>query len=434
MPSSFSYPTDLAVRVIERLTALHRQRPARGAMTKLFEVAFFASMRTEEADSIRCSLTYINPERPDPHPPEHVVANRWRSMPFPERLELTPNNLVKIAKSFDSEASSVAVYSDESCNPFIWGALDQHGRRTRFMMRESDEGMSPAGVLECAIVGVGALEIYKDYTLLAALRQGTIAVGSNDVLGESGPVRRALQPAIDALVAAVHSEVGADVFAERDHWKDSLAGYWTTSLSRILLGVQRYAHGGSIVLTPDDAGEDLAIKYPLPYRRLGPALAQMSARTIERCVAEDEIHENFLARHAEDVPAILHLDEVVNKAEEEDAEDEVTGCVRFIASLSRVDGAVIMDRALSVRGYGAIIQAEDLPVSVWFAGDVRGRVADLRRVNPRHFGTRHQSMMRYCHSHPGSVGFVVSQDGDVRAMMRVRDRLIVWEDVRLRRI
>jgi hypothetical protein len=320
MPNAFLYPADLAAKVIERLTELHRRRPARDAITKLFEAAFFASMRTEEAEPIRCSLTYINPERPDPHPPERVVANRWRSMPFAERIELTPSNLVKIAKSFDSEASSVAVYSDESRNPLIWGAVDQQGRRTRFIMRESEDGMAPAGVLECAIVGVGALEIYKDFTLLAALRQGSIAVGSNDVLGEGGPVRRALQPAIDALVAEVRAEVGADVFDERDHWRDSLAGYWTASLSRILLGVQRYAHGGSIVLTSGHADDDLAIKYPLAYRRLGPALVRMSARTIERCAAEDQTHESFLARHAEDVPAILHLDEVVNKAEEEDSE------------------------------------------------------------------------------------------------------------------
>jgi hypothetical protein len=41
-------------------------------------------------------------------------------------------------------------------------------------------------------------------------------------------------------------------------------------------------------------------------------------------------------------------------------------------------------------------------------------------------------MMRICFRRAGSAGFVVSQDGDVRAMTRVDDRLIVWEDVKLR--
>jgi hypothetical protein len=302
------------------------------------------------------------------------------------------------------------------------------------MRRETDEGIDSPGLLECAIVGVGALEVYKDYTLLAALRQGAIGVGFNDVLGENGPVRRVLQPAIDDLVRGVRDTVGPHVFDQRDHWVDSLTGYWTTTLARILLGVQRYAHGGALVITPDEANEGLSIKYPLQYARIGPALAHLSARTIERVAAEDEIYEEFIEPHKDFVAADLYLDETVARNEEEDSEDEITGCIAFVASLSRVDGAVVANRALSVRGYGAVIDVEDLPASVWTAANVRGRVQDLRRIDPRQFGTRHQSMMRFCYSRPGSVGFVVSQDGDVRAMARVGDRLVLWEDIRLQRV
>lgn len=434
MPDDFAYPADLAEKAIERLTELHQRRPALAAITRLLKVAFFASMRTEEAEAIRCAVTYINPEHSDPRPPDRVVANRWRCMPFAERIGLTPSSLVKIAKSFDSEASSVAAYTDAGGRPFIWGAIDQHCWRTRFMTRESDQGPDSPGLLECAIVGVGALEVYKDYTLLAALRQGTIGVGFNDVLGKDGPVRRALQPAIDGLVHGVRETIGAQVFDRRGHWADSLTGYWTTAIARILLGVQRYGHGGAIVLTSDDANAGLSIKYPLQYARLGPALGRLSLRRIERVAAEDEIHEDFLDAHEDDLPADLYLDEAVARSDEDDTEDEITGCVGFVASLSRVDGAVVMNRSLSVRGYGAVIEVEEPPASVWIAEDVRGRVRDLRRIDPRNFGTRHQSMMRFCFSRPGSVGFVVSQDGDVRAMARAGDRLIVWEDIRLRRV
>jgi hypothetical protein len=79
------------------------------------------------------------------------------------------------------------------------------------------------------------------------------------------------------------------------------------------------------------------MKYPLAYDRLGPALVRLSARTVERCAAEDQIEEQFLARDADEIPAILHLAEIVKRNEEEDCEDEIRGCIRFIASLSRVD-------------------------------------------------------------------------------------------------
>lgn len=47
--------------------------------------------------------------------------------------------------------------------------------------------------------------------------------------------------------------------------------------------------------------------------------------------------------------------------------------------------------------------------------DPKAEVGPLR-TDARRFGTRHQSMMRLCFARPGSVGFVVSQDGNVRAI------------------
>lgn len=38
-------------------------------------------------------------------------------------------------------------------------------------------------------------------------------------------------------------------------------------------------------------------------------------------------------------------------------------------------------------------------------------------------------MIRYCFEMPESLGFVVSQDGDIRAMTRIGDRLVLWENV-----
>jgi hypothetical protein len=128
----------------------------------------------------------------------------------------------------------------------------------------------------------------------------------------------------------------------------------------------------------------------------------------------------------------MYLDEFVSDFEKNDTQDEVRGCVRFIASLSRVDGLIVMNREFAVRGYGGIIKIKKEPSSVWLAGDTEGSTARLNEIDPSHLGTRHQSMMRICFGRLGSVGFVVSQDGDVRAMMRVENRLIVWEDVKLR--
>jgi len=38
-------------------------------------------------------------------------------------------------------------------------------------------------------------------------------------------------------------------------------------------------------------------------------------------------------------------------------------------------------------------------------------------------------MMRYCFAHPGTLGFVISRDGEIRAMTRVQGRLVMWENL-----
>jgi hypothetical protein len=43
-------------------------------------------------------------------------------------------------------------------------------------------------------------------------------------------------------------------------------------------------------------------------------------------------------------------------------------------------------------------------------------------------------MMRYCFSQPSSLGFVVSQDGDIRALMRMRDEIVMWDNLKIQSV
>lgn len=431
--TEFAYPSDLAVLVKRRLGELGYRSPSQSVLHALFEAAFFASMRTEEGEPIRCALTYISDKNPDPSPPQRIRADRWSVSRFGQGIELNVKSLVKLAKSVDPKAGSLAVYADRDGILKIWGVIDQRGGRVAFATAESDVGGEPPGMLEAVIAGLGTIEVYHGYTLLAALRQGHLGYGAQDVL-EEGPISRAFRGEISKLIEDVSAEVGFEIYGEREHWDDSVAHYWTTALIRILLGVQQYGHGGAILITPDDDNTGLRIKYPNPYGRLATAVKNFAAWTIRRTHAEDEIHEDYIDKDADHVPTILHLDELIFSDEEEDTADEITGCVRLIASMSRVDGLVVMSPGLSVRGYGGIITVESEPPGVWLATEPFGRRQTSVKIRGSHFGTRHQSMMRMCYARPDSVGFVISQDGDVRAITRVGNSVVIWEDVKLRRI
>ena len=108
---------------------------------------------------------------------------------------------------------------------------------------------------------------------------------------------------------------------------------------------------------------------------------------------------------------------------------EMAGCVKFIGSLSRVDGLVLMDKDLVVRGFGTEIVGVPEIASLYVADDEHGQ--KLREIPASEYGTRHRSMLRYCNAHEDSIGFVVSQDGLVRAVKSVGGKLIMWQNVQV---
>jgi hypothetical protein len=129
------------------------------------------------------------------------------------------------------------------------------------------------------------------------------------------------------------------------------------------------------------------------------------------------------------VDAVLIRRERTYAARLVEAENEIDGVIWHIALLSRVDGLVLLTPDLTVRGFGVKISTNTKLNEVWKAGNGRASTMDL--FDFARLGTRHQSMMKYCKSVEDSVGFVVSHDGDVRAITKMNDRIVVWDNVRL---
>src|SRR4029077_17980036 len=92
---------------------------------------------------------------------------------------------------------------------------------------------------------------------------------------------------------------------------------------------------------------------------------------------------------------------------------------------------VLLDNQLGVHGFGVEIRTQTEPSDLFLAPGPHATGKSLRRVDPLQYGTRHRSMMRFCSAHAGTVGFVISQDGHVRAVTVVEDQLVMWENLRL---
>lgn len=422
-------PRDLARAVCAELARKSDACPKLAILVQLFETMYYASLQTEESARISFHMVYLDPTDPDPDPPSNINNDRWMVVQLAETMPLTIPNLVKLANASDPRTSSFAIYHDEQDQLFVWGFVDQGGSYSEFVNYESEEGSPRPGLFQATIAGTGHLIAFVEMKKIAELRINSLITSVQDVLG-GGPIRDALEVGIESHLEAVYGAVPAHRYDYRSHWTASLIATWLQSLSRLLLRIQRYRHGGAILITPDTSLHGLNIKYELPYDRLRSALENNGTLRINQTYFSDKIWEDYLDQDSETMPVNLYLEESIARNNLKHNRRELEGTIWFLSLLTRVDGLLLFNSQLELQGFGVEITVSDEPQSVFLAGNRSATARSLTHIEYTHYGTRHRSMMRYCSQVPGSVGFVVSQDGDVRVMTQVRGQLVMWENIK----
>ncbi len=434
MGSRSSHPSDLAEVVFRELRRRYDGAcPSLEVLTNLFESMYFASLSTEEGEPIRFAVVYLDPADPDPHPPAHPAPDRWTCVRFGAALPATIPNLVKLALASDRRTSAFALYHDADGRLFVWGLVDLGNRHDDYVTHAADWAYAPPGLFQAVIVGTGSVAASIGYERIGELRLNAMRGIPHDVLAE-GPIRDSLQPGIRSFLAAIRGALPGGVYERRADREASLTGEWLSTFSRLLLRVYRLRHGGAVLLTPDASTRGLDVKYAIGYGRLRSALQAEALVRIRETDVRGRIAGEYLERNADAIPVGLYREEAACVRRSEKQQNELDGTIRFIALLTRVDGLVLLDQDLGVHGFGVMIGPGRDPAEVYLAGDSRATPGALRRVDANHYGSRHRSMMRYCADHPGSVGFVFSEDGDVCAMAQVGGRVVMWEPIRLVRL
>lgn len=425
-------PSDLATVVFNRFKNLKNQsnKPSEQILVNLFESLFFASLKTEESNFTKVTVTLINSENPDPKPPKRKVKHRWSIIKFEEQIEFNVQNIVKLSKAADPWSSSLAVDFDKKGNLFIWGLIDQSIHYQNYLHHESETGPEQPGLFQTSITNIGSLLVIIDYELIASLKQNTLISKYIDVF-KFGIVSEVIKSHSQKLIEDIdHKLKDLDSF-DNKIWKNQINNLWSQTISRILIRIQNYHHGGSFIICNAE-NNNLDIKHRIQYDRLYKALKNKIAYTIENSTISDLIYENYLdVENENDIPLDLYIDESISNDNKRDSSDELKGAIRFVASLSCIDGLVVLDDKLNVNGFGAVVRNFNLPEEVYISKTARISVRNLELIKPNHFGTRHRAIFSHCWENVGSIGFVISQDGDIRAITRIENKLIMWENIRV---
>lgn len=174
----------------------------------------------------------------------------------------------------------------------------------------------------------------------------------------------------------------------------------------------------------------LNIKHEITYPRLAQAIQKTSILQLLSYYSYSQISD-LTHSDTEDMPIGLYLESAVIDNELEDAKHELDGSLWFTSLLSRIDGLILIDAKLAIQGFGVEILLSKRPNRLWQAYDADATIDAHEELAYERYGTRHRSMMRYVAKVPGSVGFVISQDGPVRGMTMVGPDLVMWDNIQL---
>ena len=196
-------------------------------------------------------------------------------------------------------------------------------------------------------------------------------------------------------------------------------------LQRLIYTIQRTRHGGTLLIVSREFAAGMGqrdtlirVKYRFaeeePRARLRTLVVRVMNTLASAVAPRDGVRVGW--------------DDYVHFTNRKlnDLDDSIFEMSHFIATLTSVDGAVLVTRNFELLGFGGEI-AGALPEvdSVAEALDLEG--STYRIETTEEVGTRHRSVYRLCNALHDMLGIVVSQDGGARFVRRNGDQVMYWD-------
>lgn len=423
MSRAHAYPPDLA-------SFVEAQWPVAGGLplsSKLFSdalaVAYQASLTSEEGRPTRFRLLLT----PVDALPELGVPNLGvLRLRFANSRALHADELRRLSPSAPFETALIGAHAEDD-KLRIWGIAHSGPA----WLAPTWGGRSAVPIWTDSpivhVTGPGQLAVRCAGKLVGALERGEVVDAMMDVFDSAW---------LPALFARQREEVLAR-HAERQSQapsptlvEHSLVGRVSQHMLRRTIQLVRGArHGGLILLVepleagPAAPGADAALQ-PLPGLRLKYRFHQDEPAHRPRTVLF-QILERLAA--ASDKASIDWSDFAADRSSElEQLEQSVFELSRVMANLTAIDGALVLDKRLSVLGFGAEVSAElPTPTRIFRALDTEG--ATRERADLENVGTRHRAAYRFVQHHPKGLAVVISHDGGVSFVANQDGEVTFWE-------
>jgi hypothetical protein len=415
MTHRYDYPPDLGKYVRDHW-------PLGRAMTLPFEllcealsVAFQASLTSDETRPTRFRLLLTPPELL----PEQGAPNEGAlRLKFDQNRPLSADELRALSPSAPFETSLIGAHA-EGGKVRIWGIA--HSGPAWLAPTWGGRGSIPNWTYDpiVHVTGPGHLAVRCAGKLVGGLERGVLVDAVMDVFDSDWlPALFARErEQVQEEHAALQVGTGSPTAVE-----PSLVGRITQQMIRRAIQLVRGARHGGLILMVDTVPQ--AAAYPLaglrlkyrfepsePSRRYRTLLFRILDRVAAGTTNASVDWSDFVRDTTPDL---------------EKLEQSIFEISRIIASLTAIDGAVVLDKRFGILGFGAEVSGElPTPLQVWRALDTEGLKRELHAIED--VGTRHRAAYRFVQGHPRGLAIVISQDGGVSFVARHESEVVFWE-------
>lgn len=310
------------------------------------------------------------------------------------------------------------------------------------------------GLFHVDILGPAHLKVDAGLDCPLELRRNRLRLSALNVFGR-GPVRERLSALLQPVFPAVQNLLPADIAAspllsggafplpggavllsEQD-WPETIEQFWIKAFVGLLERIFETRSGGLVAVAPspdadEPAGdEDWAMPpHKAAYSQVRHLLEERAAEAIRQQVHAVGLLPGRLASQSISLDDAA-LQEAASRLGPPGSDPEIASALQVLASLTRADGILRLDPHLDLVSFGGQPGAGRLPERVYLAGDEMA--SELTPISLLSFGPRNQALLRLCYQDSESLGFAFTQEGEVRAMLRHEEKLIVWNTVSLPR-
>jgi hypothetical protein len=312
-------------------------------LDELLDTCFQASMLTEEGRPTVFRVAYIPSASP-------VTANRSEPSPVTRYtlsapVPFTEAELRRLARVADPRRVLIAV-EQSGDRLHIYGLIDIGMALWELARHERIMGHSSPEALIVASSRPGELSISRADRPVLRLRGGRIVTPTDSVLLR-GPVAEFFAPSAEVFIRNACELSGVEQDPAED---DGLAFAHMTFVESVLLYTADLRHGGTLLFVPEEITHEdprlksrLSLKYTLPSVRPRDALVLAMARLRHNSAAERlDGRRTVRAGQLEELGALADA--------QQHCEDAARVAAGFIASLTAVDGAVVLTDMFRIIG------------------------------------------------------------------------------------